>query len=48
MTLQIDYETDREIGIEYEELAKKVVQKVLDMEGCPYDAQVNLVLTDNE
>ena len=48
MTLQIDYETDREIGMEYEELAKKVVQKVLDMEGCPYDAQVNLVLTDNE
>ena len=48
MTLQIDYETDREIGIEYEELAKKVVQKVLDMEGCPYYAQVNLVLTDNE
>lgn len=48
MTLQIDYETDREIGIEYEELAKKVVQKVLDMEGCPYDAQVNLVLTENE
>ena len=48
MTLQIDYETDREIGIEYEELAKKVVQKVMDMEGCPYDAQVNLVLTDNE
>lgn len=48
MTLQIDYETDREIGIEYEELAKKVVQKVLNMEGCPYDAQVNLVLTDNE
>ena len=48
MTLQIDYETDREIGIEYEQLAKKVVQKVLDMEGCPYDAQVNLVLTDNE
>ena len=48
MTLQIDYETDRKIGIEYEELAKKVVQKVLDMEGCPYDAQVNLVLTDNE
>ena len=48
MTLQIDYETDREIGIEYEELAEKVVQKVLDMEGCAYDAQVNLVLTDNE
>ena len=25
MTLQIDYETDRQIGIEYEELAKQYV-----------------------
>lgn len=48
MTIQIDYETEREIGIDYEALAYQVVEKVLDMEKCPYDAQVNLVLTDNE
>lgn len=48
MTIQIDYETEREIGIDYEALAHQVVEKVLDMEKCPYDAQVNLVLTDNE
>lgn len=48
MTFQIEYETDREIGIPYEELAVLVAEKVLDMENCPYDAQVNLVITDNE
>ena len=48
MNMQIDYETDRELGIDYETLAVKVADKVLEMEECPYEAQVNLVLTDNE
>lgn len=48
MTIQIEYETERELGIEYASLAKEVAEHVLDMEECPYDAQVNLVLTDNE
>ncbi|MDO4275966.1 MAG: rRNA maturation RNase YbeY [Eubacteriales bacterium] len=48
MTIQIDYETDRELGIDYAALADQVAEKVLDMEACPYDAQVNLVITDNE
>ena len=46
--MQIDYETERELGIDYETLAVKVADKVLEMEKCPYDGQVNLVLTDNE
>lgn len=48
MTFLIDYETDIEIGIDYSTLAKEVADKVLDMEKCPYEASVNLVLTDNE
>ena len=48
MTIQIDYETDRELGIDYASLANQVAEKILEMEDCPYDAQVNLVLTDNE
>lgn len=48
MTFLIDYETDIEIGIDYSALAKEVADKVLDMENCPYEASVNLVLTDNE
>lgn len=48
MTIQIDYETDRELGIDYAAYANQVAEKVLEMENCPYEAQVNLVLTDNE
>lgn len=48
MTFQIEYETDRELGIDVAVLANQVAEKVLETEGCPYDAQVNLVITDNE
>ena len=48
MTINIEYETDQDLGIDYAALASQVADKVLEMEKCPYDAQVNLVLTDNE
>lgn len=48
MTFLIDYETDIEIGIDYEALANEVADKVIDMEECPYEVSVNLVITDNE
>lgn len=48
MTVNIEYETDRELGIEYAFLAEQVADKVLKMEHCPYDVQINLVLTDND
>lgn len=48
MTINIDYETEKELNLDYAALANAVADKVLDMEKCPYDAQINLVLTDNE
>lgn len=48
MTFLIDYETDIEIGIDYASLAREVADKVIDMEECPYEVSVNLVITDNE
>lgn len=48
MTVNIDYETEKELGIDYAALANQVADKVLTMENCPYDVQINLVLTDNE
>lgn len=48
MTIQIDFETDRQLDIDYTALANKVAQQILDSENCPYEASVNLVITDNE
>ena len=48
MTVQIEYEAQEMLNIPYRELAEKVVSRVLEDEQCPYEAEVNLVLTDNE
>lgn len=48
MTIQIDYETERSVGIDYTKLANMVAEKILETENCPYDVSVNLVITDNE
>ena len=48
MTIQLEYETDVQIEVEYSQVAKIVADKVLDTEGFPYEAEINLVITDNE
>ena len=48
VTIEYECETDFDLGLDCPSLAKLVAEKVLDMEECPWDAQVNLVITDNE
>lgn len=48
MTVNIEYEAEKELGIPYEEIINDVVEASLDYEGCPYEAEVNVVLTDNQ
>ncbi len=48
MTIQIEYEAEKELGIDYAVLANDVARKVLEMEECPYEVSISLVLTDNE
>ena len=48
MTIQIDYEAERKLDIDYEKLASEVAEHILETENCPYDVSVNLVITDNE
>ena len=47
MHIFIENETDREFPFPMEETAKLVCGAVLEREGCPYEVQVNVVLTDN-
>ena len=48
MTIQIDYETEKKLDIDYTELANRGAHKILETEQCPYEVSVNLVITDNE
>ncbi len=47
MTINIDFEENIE-PLYYREVAEAVVQKVLDNEGFPYEAEVSILLTDND
>lgn len=48
MTVQIECETDIRLFDRFEKVIRRVVRAVLDEEECPYEAQVNVVITDNE
>ena len=47
MTFYIEKEAACDFPFSVEELTELVCKAVLEEEGCPYEAQVNLVLTDN-
>lgn len=47
MNLYIEDETGSSFPFSAEETARLVCEAVLASEGCPYEVQVNLILTDN-
>lgn len=48
MSIYIENETDYEIDFDYEQLINKVINYSLDFIKCPYEVEINVVLTDNE
>lgn len=47
MTLYIEYETELVFPIEYEGIIRQVVEASLEFEKCPYEVEINVILTDN-
>lgn len=47
MTFYVENETSAEFPFSVEELVQSVAEEVLDEEQCPYETQVNVLLTDN-
>ena len=48
MTITIEYETEETLSLPYEDIIDQVVEESLDYVECPYDAEVNVLLTDNQ
>ena len=48
MTLIFEEEGDLKLDLPCEELATKVIEAALDYEECPYEVEVNLLLTMND
>lgn len=48
MTFYIENETEEIFPFDVEELVEQVAGQVLDTENCPYEVQLNVLITDNE
>lgn len=48
MTIDIEKEYEGDIGLPYEEIIERVVLEALDYESCPYECEVNVLLTDDD
>ena len=48
MTIQIEYEAKKDWNVDYRPIIETIVLAALDYEKCPYEAEVNVLLTDNE
>jgi len=48
MTILFEEETEVPFSFDYESLAEQVITAACDAEECPYEAEVNLLLTENE
>lgn len=48
MSLYIETETEVSFSFEWEKLAEEVINFTIDHENFPYEAEINLTLTDNE
>lgn len=48
MSIYIENETSVNFDFDYNEIIKKVITYTEEFAGCPYETEVNVVLTDNE
>jgi len=48
MSLEIENESAVRLDLDYEGLASRVIEQALDYEKCPYEVEINLILTSNE
>ncbi|MCI9138933.1 rRNA maturation RNase YbeY [bacterium 1XD42-8] len=47
MTFHVELETMDLLCLDYRKILEQVAMKILDMEQCPYEVEVNLILTGN-
>lgn len=48
MTSYIENETEVELPFDMKGILSRIMETVMDMEKCPYETTVNLLLTDND
>lgn len=48
MTVNIEKEVDTELSFDYEKIIRQVIDAALEFEDCPYEVEINVILTSDE
>lgn len=48
MTFYVENETDIQLAFNVQEIVNVVIEEILEMENCPYEVEVNVLLTNND
>lgn len=48
MSIIIDFECEKRLSIQWEDIITDIVNASLEYESCPYDAEISVLITDNE
>ena len=48
MTIHVENESGRDFPFGLQEVASLVVEEILEKEKCPYETEINILITDNE
>ena len=48
MTINIEYETEKKLDLDYEKIINDVIAESVEFEKCPYEVEVSVTLTDND
>lgn len=48
MTLNLEEEVKFDVDFDYKAIAEAVIEEAIDFEECPYECELNLLLTDNK
>lgn len=48
MTVHFECEVEEAFSFDYKELMIKVIEEALDYVQCPYEAEINVIITNNE
>ncbi len=47
MTINIDFETEKRLQLDWEKIIRDIVEAAIDYENCPYECEVSVLITDN-
>ena len=48
MTIEIEYEAQKETALPYQEIIQRVAEAALDDIECPFEAEISVLLTEDE